>query len=274
MICEFCKTSIPETAKFCPKCGNKIEFKDPEPSDEKQDAAAPGAEPSASGGVAEVSPEPVKDEAAGGDGKPKSGGKAPLIIVLVVLLFAVAAGGYYYYAKYIRKAPQPTQAQPAPSPATGQAQVPGVPAGQPQPGGATGPSMSQPAQPGSPAAPVPEDQYQPLPQARTRVAIKASALAANFKKGRPVGFASNFRYGASRVVHYVQYVRASVGRTTFSTQYYQDGRLLFKCGPSAMRYASGKYFCRPQQDLAPGNYEVKFFVDGAEEQTLKFNVSY
>ena len=27
MICEKCKTNIPDTAKFCPKCGTKIEAK-------------------------------------------------------------------------------------------------------------------------------------------------------------------------------------------------------------------------------------------------------
>jgi hypothetical protein len=104
--------------------------------------------------------------------------------------------------------------------------------------------------------------------------VKSSALAADFRKGQAVGLGTSFRFGASRVVHYVRYAKANIGVTTFSSEYYQNGKLLFKCGPSQMQFSAGKYFCRPQQDLNPGSYEVRFYVDGAEEQILRFNVSY
>jgi hypothetical protein len=319
MVCESCKNNIPETAKFCPRCGAKIEMSETAPAEGGQEtavaataatpvvaassesaASAAGAEATAAGGSAPVepaavSPELLKDEKIGVADKPKSGSPALLIIILLVLFVAAAAGGYYYYTKYMKKDQPQTQ---TPAGAPGQAQVPGVPAGQAQPGATTDPSTSQPqlpasavpstqpqqpsAQPDSPAGPSaqqpqmppPKDQYQPQPQMRTRVAIRASALASDFRNGRPMGFSSNFRFGSSRVVHYVQYDKASVGQTSLSSQFYQNGAMLFKCGPSPLQYKSGKYFCRAAQNLNPGEYEVKFIVDGNEEQILKFRVDY
>lgn len=333
MVCESCKSNIPETAKFCPGCGAKIERRDPEQAADKQESAVKAApvaaasvagaavsssEPDAAAGsgapvasgptpdepVTAVAAGTVKDEKKGGADKPKSGSPALLIIILLVLFIAAAASGYFYYNKFIKKEPPKTENQAAPG-IPGQAQAPGIPTGQSQPGGSTESSAGQPqppasqaggnppvpstqpqlpyTQPGSPAGssvqqpsmpPPSQDQYQPPPQMRTRVAIKASALAADFRNGRPEGFSSSFMVGASRVVHYVQYDKASVGQTTFSSQFYHNGAMIFKCGPSPLQYKSGKYFCRPAQNLDPGNYEVKFIVDGNEEQILKFSVSY
>jgi hypothetical protein len=340
MVCDSCKNDIPDVAKFCPRCGAKIEQKEPAQSDTAQaPAAAAAAAPVAAGSAvgdaaaspgpaAMATPEPesastsgpetaaagpVKDETAVAAVKPKAS-PMPLVIVLLALFLVAAGGGYYYYSTYMKKDQPQQQAQ-----IPGQSQSPGTPGGQPpqgysagqpagqQPGAPADPSVSQPqpgspqtggpsmqaqppqpySQPGQPGSqagpsmqptqpitpPPPQDQYQP-PQPRTRVAIKASSLATDFRNGRPVGFSTSFRQGASRVVHYVQYTKASVGQTTFNSQFYQNGQLIMKCGPSALQYASGNYFCRPANHLGPGNYEVKFFVDGNEEQILKFRVDY
>jgi|WetSurMetagenome_2_1015567.scaffolds.fasta_scaffold00030_16 hypothetical protein len=269
MICESCKSNIPDAAKFCHKCGNKIEKEAPARAEDKQefqtrDAAgsAPVVDAAAASSVTAASG-PVGDSVTGSADKPESGNRARWIIVSILLFVAAVAGGYLFYKSFLIKEPPKAEAP----------KIPGLPdQSRVSPAAQSPPSTGRPAQQTAP--PAYQDQYQSRPQMRTKVVIMDSALAADIRNGRPTGVAANFRYGASRVAHYVEYGRAGAGLTTFSSQYYQNGALLFKCGPRPLQYASGKYFCRPAQHLDPGNYEVRFFVDGNEEQILEFRVDY
>jgi hypothetical protein len=130
-------------------------------------------------------------------------------------------------------------------------------------GGQNQQAMQQPLQPG---------QQQPPPMQPTPVEITASAIVADIVNGLPTGFTTDYRVGASRVVHYVKYQKALPGQTNISSQFYRDGKLIFKCGPNVVQYKAGNYFCRPDKDFEAGAYEVKFFVDGIERQPLGFSV--
>jgi len=104
------------------------------------------------------------------------------------------------------------------------------------------------------------------------VKIKASSVASDVRSGRPVGLSSSFKAGTTKVLHYVQFTNATPGQTTLSSQFYKDGVLIFKCSPKVMQYPSANYFCRMEQNLAAGNYEVRLLADGVEKKTTYFRV--
>jgi hypothetical protein len=266
MICESCKKNIPETAKFCPSCGGKIEKQEPEQAADAQAAPAAASSPIAA-------PEPVQDKTAAAADKPKSNNTLLWIIVLIVLIGAAAAGGYVFYTTFLKKDTPKFDSQSVPG-MHDQGQVPG---GQMQPGSPADSSMQPqqaPMPPQSPMQPQAQVQQQMTPQLLTKVEIKASALVSDIRNGKPAGFSSSFLIGASRVAHYVQYQKAKSGQTTFGSQFYKDGAMIFKCGPKPLQYPSGNYFCRAGQNLDEGNYEVRFIVDGVESQILRFKVTY
>ena len=236
MVCESCKMTIPDTAKFCPQCGSKLEKAEPARVEEAkppvQETAAPVvAEPAVAAETAKPAGSPTAE-------KPKASNAVLWIVVVLVLLAAGAAGGYFFYKTFMQKD--------------------GF-----QSGGQNQQAVQQPLQPG---------QQQPAPTPPTSVEITASAIVADIVNGLPTGFTNEYRVGASRAVHYVKYQKALPGQTNISSQFYRDGKLIFKCGPNVVQYKAGNYFCRPDKDFEAGAYEVKFFVDGTERQPLGFRV--
>jgi hypothetical protein len=216
----------------------------------------PVQETSAPVGAEQAAPvETVKPAATPETGKPKSSNAVLWILVVLVLLAAGGAGGYFFYKTFIQKGEPQFSSQPARS-MPDQPQYPGAAGGQK-------PQGVQPLQPGL---------QQPAPMPATTVEITESAIVMDIVKGLPTGFTTEFRAGASRVVHYVKYHKAQPGQTNISSQFYKDGKLVFKCGPNVVQYKAGNYFCRPNKDFDAGAYEVKFFVDGIERQPLGFRI--
>jgi hypothetical protein len=126
-------------------------------------------------------------------------------------------------------------------------------------------------------SPPPAEQYPPSQSASksvSNISIKASALTSDVVNGKPAGLSKKFKYGKSRVAHYVQYANVIPGQTIFTSEFYKDGSFLFKCGSRPLQNPSGNYFCRPQQDLEAGSYEVRFSIDGMPKPTLRFTVTY
>ncbi len=249
MICESCKNNIPDTAKFCPVCGAKIEPQKP------VEAAEIPAAPVVAPPVAEqapvappvATPAPARDMTTPVADKPKSNNTLLWIIVLIILIGAGGVGGYICYNTFFKKEAPQFDSQPMP--------------GMPEQG------QMQPQQP-------PMQPQTMTPQLLTKVEIKASSLVSDIKNGKPSGFATSFLVGASRVAHYVQYQKAVPGQTTFGSQFLKEGVPIFKCGPKPLQYPSGNYFCQATQGLEEGNYEVRFTVDGVESQILRFKVTY
>ena len=252
MVCESCKASIPDSAKFCPQCGSRVEKAEPPKNQEisppVQAAAAPAAAGPAEAGT-------IKPEAPPAPVKPKSGNAVFWILIVVILLAAGAAGGYFFYKIFIQKDMSGPGSQTVRS-APDQARYPGA-------SGDQNPQGVQPLQPG---------QQQPAPMPPTTVEVTESAIVMDIVNGLPTGFTTEFRAGASRAVHYVKYNKAQPGQTNISSQFYKDGKLVFKCGPNVVQYRAGNYFCRPDKDFEAGIYEVKFFVDGMERPPLSFRV--
>jgi hypothetical protein len=249
MVCESCKASIPDAARFCPQCGSKIE----KAESLKIEESIPPVQETAEAVAAVEAAKPVVPQTAG---KQKAGNPVLWILAILILLAAGAAGGYFIYKTFLQKnepqfASQPVRGLPD------QSQYQGAAGGQNQQG------MQQPLQPG---------QQQPPLTPPTTVEITASAIVADIVNGLPTGFTTEYKVGGSRVVHYVKYQKALPGQTNISSQFYRDGKLIFKCGPNVVQYKAGNYFCRPNKDFDAGAYEVRFFVDGVERQPLGFTV--
>jgi|WetSurMetagenome_2_1015567.scaffolds.fasta_scaffold01521_11 ribosomal protein L40E len=295
ITCPKCGALYPAGSKFCRKDGALLcGMSAPQTaaavdSEEASVEAAAVIKQQAATPTAPVAEEPAAAIQEPPD-KPKSGKLVLWSIVIVVLLAASTAGGYFLYTKFMIKnmpaandqsvaisqpAPahiRPTEAPPAQAPVnTSPPQI------------VTSPSASSApaeAKPG-PAATVPApqqtqvDHAQPittsLPMAGVR--IKASAMINDVRDNKPYGFGTQFQFGASRITHYVYYDNAIPNQTILSSRYYKDGAFLFACQNRAVQYSLGRYYCRPSANLAPGNYEVKFGIDGVETQTLKFSVN-
>lgn len=249
MVCESCKMTIPDTAKFCPQCGSKIE----KAETARVEEAKPPVQETAAPVVAEPAVETAKPPVLQTAEKPKSSNALLWILVVLVLLAAGAAGGYFFYKTFMQKDGFQSGGQTARDQSQHQVTA----------GGQNQQAVQQPLQPG---------QQQPPPMQPTPVEITASAIVADIVNGLPTGFTTDYRVGASRAVHYVKYQKALPGQTNISSQFYKEGRLVFKCGPNVVQYKAGNYFCRPDKDFDAGNYDVKFFVDGIERQPLGFRV--
>ncbi|HTZ17305.1 MAG TPA: hypothetical protein VMB78_02580 [Dissulfurispiraceae bacterium] len=243
-VCKACGNHMTDETKFCGKCGAKVADSPNEPAVSEQTGKAPAAASS-----------PQPSPAIGV--RVKSNRKSAGLVVLIILI-AVAAGGYYLVIKdggpfaalkdkiWPRTDNQISSSEPLPP-----APVP-TPAVTPET--------------------TPESTTAPVPGPQTKVKIKASATASDVRNGRPVGLSSSFRAGTTRVVHYVQFANATPGQTTLGSQFYKDGALIFKCSPKVMQYPAANYFCRMDQNLVAGNYEVRLSVDGIEKKALWFKV--
>ena len=109
MICDKCKTEVSSAAKFCPKCGSKVEEVHPAVAQDSAEGAA-----SAGAAIKQASPTPnaegrtIQPPVATGGGKSSKG---PLIAVIVALLVLVGAGAYLYFTGFAGKDPAKLGAQ-------------------------------------------------------------------------------------------------------------------------------------------------------------------
>ena len=106
MICDKCKTEVSSIAKFCPKCGFKVEAVPPaeaQGSAEGGAVAAPTEVRQAEAPQAKVenaAPSPVAQQIG------RKTSKGPLVAVIVLVLLVIAgAGGFLYYTGFIGKSP-------------------------------------------------------------------------------------------------------------------------------------------------------------------------
>jgi hypothetical protein len=134
-------------------------------------------------------------------GRSKTSSAGLWIILLIVLLAAIIAGGYFAYKKYFSKDSDMKTAQVAPAP---DSSIPATPATPYAPTVAGNSTEQKP--------PIQRSVIASTPQ--SRIGIKASALINDVRNGRPYGFGTNFRVGASRVAHYVMYTNAVPNQTT------------------------------------------------------------
>ena len=99
MICDKCKTEVSPDAKFCQKCGSKVEAVQPAEAQGSAEGVAAQSEIK----QAEAPPANAQSQMAQQGGRKTS--KDLLVVVILILLVVAGSAGYLYYAGFVGKSP-------------------------------------------------------------------------------------------------------------------------------------------------------------------------